>query len=163
MLRHLPVQASSEGLRTNSYLSLVSCIFLRSRLDVWNNPAQTSRDSLCLAPLDKFVYLNTARTFHRVVELAKLKPKYPQPIAPFSYQYAAPAHWSLLGLPEVQKAEREDQFLVQFMMDLRFREFFIAESREALKSSGHRVSAAPIDDLFTEAHRLFWEEGKAHT
>lgn len=146
---------------TNSYLSFVSCIYFRNRLKVWKPPAEASRDSLCLAPIDRFVYLNTARKFHRIVETAKLKPQYPHPIFPFRNQYAA--HPESLRLPEVQKVEREDQFLVQFMMDLRFREILNGQSREACKKTGKQVSAAPVDDTFAEAHRLFRQEVKICT
>lgn len=139
--------------QSESYVGLASIIYFAEALNTGDQG--NNKDFWRLKPFDHFVYLTTARTLMKFATLAKAKAAYPMPFMPMKFGYLA--YPELRKLPEIQKAETDEAFLAKMMMDLRFRTFF----SHGMKGHYNKFPAAK-DDLFIEAHQVFWEDPKVH-
>ena len=87
-----------------------------------------SKEFFEITPFTRFMYLEVARSLWKSTQgrmngdpqasevMAPCKLPYPQPIPSYKIYYLG--FPELLPLPETQKAEREDEFLTQMLMDL---------------------------------------------
>lgn len=101
-----------------------------------------------ISPLDSFIYLDVGRTLLKVEKFASANSYYPFDIPSLGTSYLS--HPEMLELPDIQVAVREDEFIIQFMIDTQLRQYLKAQ----------RLSAGPdhaTDDMFTAAQKEVWE------
>ncbi|KAK5674274.1 hypothetical protein LTS10_013012 [Elasticomyces elasticus] len=105
------------------YDNLTAVIFSADAIRSGKDPEQAeealrSPDRLKILPFDEFIYLPTARTlmkFAAMKELVQLE-TWPPPVPPMRFNYII--NPALLESPRLQKYEREDSLLTQFMLDI---------------------------------------------
>ncbi|KAK5731784.1 hypothetical protein LTR17_011135 [Elasticomyces elasticus] len=102
------------------YDNLTTVIFSADAIRSGKDPEEALRspERLKILPFDQFIYLPTARTlmkFASMKELLQLE-TWPPPVPPMRFNYII--NPALLESPRLQKYEREDSLLTQFMLDI---------------------------------------------
>jgi hypothetical protein len=144
--KHISIHLTVDPKLT--YMCFMFCIYPADGLENLK-----SESFLRTKSFDKFIYMDTAHTLMKVEQYVDWKKVYLSLIPVFRQRYLS--HIELLELPGVQKIEREDTLLVQFMMDLQCQ----LEVHRMLETDIRTASQDhPVDDLFTQASKdTVWE------
>ncbi|KAK5692860.1 hypothetical protein LTR97_010336 [Elasticomyces elasticus] len=102
------------------YDNLTTVIFSADAIRSDKDPEEALRspERLKILPFDEFIYLPTARTLMKFASMRDLLhlDTWPPPVPPMRFSYII--NPALLESPRLQKYEREDKLLTQFMLDI---------------------------------------------
>lgn len=100
------------------YEDISMAVFYSKALRNGRDPVESlnSTDSREVTPLDKFIYLPTARSLIKMAQMCEHLSKlgWPLPVPPMRFSYIARPE--LLELPKYQKLEKEDATLTRLML-----------------------------------------------
>ncbi|KAA6408554.1 MAG: hypothetical protein FRX48_07636 [Lasallia pustulata] len=145
--------------KPKSYKAIAAVIFyvesLRRGEDSVAGSGYPSVEALKITPFDEFLYLPTARILMKFERIASFKVAYPQPIPPIKMSYLALPE--LLQTPEIQRWDKEDEFLSQHLMD----QWFFEDIRKAIAQT--RGMEPPVMDELSQGFRKLSREGEVST
>ena len=142
--------------KPRSYEAIAVVIFFAESLGRGDDPPagliSTSAESLKITPFDDFLYLPTARILMKFERLASFKIAYPHPVPPIKMSYLT--FPELLQTPEIQRWDKEDEFLSQHLLD----QWFFEDIRKGLAQT--RETEAPVMDELSQGFRKLSREGE---
>ncbi|KAK4949146.1 hypothetical protein LTR10_012519 [Elasticomyces elasticus] len=141
------------------YDNLTTVIFSADAIRSDKDPEEALRspERLKILPFDEFIYLPTARTlmkFASMRELLQLE-TWPPPVPPMRFSYII--NPALLESPRLQKYEREDKLLTQFMLDIALADELKSQMVQ-MGGEDPQTGGPVVADVLTSYLRRVWTD-----